>query len=212
MELPGYDPPYFVDPAVLAAHRPGGWADPEQIERVTRHLESFEGPLARAGGRPLNPRGRTGVCGRGLLGRWGANFAADALVVRPGAEGLEMIAVERKDNGQWAIPGGMVDGDEEAHETAARELTEETGVELDLSGATLVYRGYVDDPRNTDNAWMETAALLYRVTPEDGRLAPRAGDDAAAAAWQPLVEGFLDRLYASHAQIVRSVLGSCLPI
>jgi hypothetical protein len=28
-----------------------------------------------------------------------------------------------------------------------------------------VYRGYVDDPRNTDNAWMETVrSLSVRVT------------------------------------------------
>ena len=24
-----------------------------------------------------------------------------------------------------------------------------------------VYRGYVDDPRNTDNAWMETVAMNF---------------------------------------------------
>lgn len=30
-----------------------------------------------------------------------------------------------------------------------------------LSGALQVYRGYVDDPRNTDNAWMETEAVNY---------------------------------------------------
>ena len=27
---------------------------------------------------------------------------------------------------------------------------------FDPSNAREVYRGYVDDPRNTDNAWMET--------------------------------------------------------
>jgi ADP-ribose pyrophosphatase len=29
-----------------------------------------------------------------------------------------------------------------------------------------VYRGYVDDPRNTDNAWMETIA--YNFHDDDG--------------------------------------------
>ena len=29
-----------------------------------------------------NPIGRTGVCGRGLLGRWGPNHAADSVVTR----------------------------------------------------------------------------------------------------------------------------------
>ena len=29
-----------------------------------------------------------------------------------------------------------------------------------------MYRGYVDDPRNTDNAWMETVAMNFHD--EDG--------------------------------------------
>lgn len=32
--------------------------------------------------RPLNPMGRTGLRGRGLLGRWGPNHAADPIVTR----------------------------------------------------------------------------------------------------------------------------------
>lgn len=31
---------------------------------------------------PLNPVGRTGIVGRGLLGRWGPNHAADPIVTR----------------------------------------------------------------------------------------------------------------------------------
>ena len=33
-------------------------------------------------GIPLNPRGRTGVAGRGVLWRWGPNHAADPIVSR----------------------------------------------------------------------------------------------------------------------------------
>lgn len=33
-------------------------------------------------GKPLNPRGRTGLSGRGRLGRWGPNHAGDAIVTR----------------------------------------------------------------------------------------------------------------------------------
>lgn len=31
---------------------------------------------------PQNPCGRTGIIGRGLLGRWGPNHAADPIVTR----------------------------------------------------------------------------------------------------------------------------------
>ena len=44
---------------------------------------SFEGALIfDAFGAPLNPRGRTGMRERGLLGKWGPNHAADPIVTR----------------------------------------------------------------------------------------------------------------------------------
>ena len=42
-----------------------------------------------------------------------------------------------------------------------------------------VYRGYVDDPRHTDNAWIETTAFHFHCPPEIGDKLPlAAGDDA----------------------------------
>ena len=65
-------------------------------------------------GFPVNPRGRTGMRGRGLLGKWGPNHAADPIVTRfhPLSGQLQMVAVQRHDTGRWAIPGGMVDAGE----------------------------------------------------------------------------------------------------
>ena len=46
----------------------------------------------------------------------------------------------------------------------------------------VVYRGYVDDPRNTDNAWMETTAFHFHCTDALARRLPlRAGEHASAA-------------------------------
>ena len=43
-----------------------------------------------------------------------------------------------------------------------------------------IYKGYVDDPRNTDNAWMETVAFLFhdKSGSEIGKFDLKAGDDA----------------------------------
>ncbi len=53
------------------------------------------------------------VSGRGLLGRWGPNHAGDPVVTRWAKDGkekvLEIILVQRKDTGELALPGGMVD-------------------------------------------------------------------------------------------------------
>ena len=43
---------------------------------------SFLGTYKVKDGLPLNPEGRTGLCGRGLLGRWGPNHAGDPVVTR----------------------------------------------------------------------------------------------------------------------------------
>ena len=87
-----------------------------------------------AAGVPLNPRGRTGLRGRGLLGKWGPNHAADPIVTRWNPEKpkqLQMVAIKRKDTGDWAIPGGMVDEGEKVSVTLKREFTEEAGSHLD---------------------------------------------------------------------------------
>ena len=64
-----------------------------------------------------NPVGRTGMIGRGLLGRWGPNHAVDPIVSRwkrdakgskiiaDGKPVLEFVAILRNDTRDWAIPG-----------------------------------------------------------------------------------------------------------
>lgn len=124
------------------------------------------------------------------------------------------MLIERHDCGEWAIPGGMVDPGEKVSVTLKREFTEEAlncGVEqtvLDnfFSNGTEIYEGYVDDPRNTDNAWMETAAMNFHddTGSEVGQLKLEAGDDAAKVKWS--VVDSSTKLYASHSDIIRKVI------
>lgn len=50
--------------------------------------------------RPLNPIGRTGLCGRGNLGRWGPNHAADPIVSRFSNGRLQFVGIQRGDTGR----------------------------------------------------------------------------------------------------------------
>ena len=74
------------------------------------------------------------MTGRGTLGKWGPNQAADPIVTRWNPEvprQLQMVAIKRNDTGAWAIPGGMVDEGEKVSVTLKREFTEEAGSHLD---------------------------------------------------------------------------------
>lgn len=85
-----------------------------------------------------------------------------------------------------------------------KEFKEEAGLELKMTDVVTIYKGYVDDPCNTDNAWMETVAKHLHL-PYDHPLAqmePITGDDAAKAQWQYCMPHFIKSLYASHPLFV----------
>jgi ADP-ribose pyrophosphatase len=202
IDMNTYHPIDYTSEIVLANKL---WADP-QDPRMAEGAPNFPSHerkiLVDERGRPLNPHGPTGLEGRGLLGKWGPNFAADPIVTRINDDGkLEMIVVKRKDTGEWAIPGGMVDRGERLTATLQRELGEETSINLDFKQADPVYQGYVDDPRNTDNSWMETDAYHLHL-PSGIKIELNAGDDAAAVRWMELTEENVKTLYANHSNFV----------
>lgn len=209
---------------------------------------------------PLNPCGLTGITGRGLLGRWGPNHAADPLVTRyktkpdadehlaevevptstaPGAPKkrlwcvlnnetklpvLECVCIKRAGEagrGEWALPGGMVDPGEVVSLTVRREFGEEALAgcsaeerrkidelfqvsedDVQRGCSEVLYKGYVDDPRNTDNAWMETVVFHFHDAGDTLQgVNFRAGSDAADVAWVAISSKL--ELYASHSEFVR---------
>lgn len=127
----------------------------------------------------------------------GPNYAADAVVIQPT---LQQILLIQRQTGEWALPGGFVNKDEPAHLAAKREAEEETG-HIVTGDGELVYEGPVEDPRNTEDAWIETSAYLFTtdLLPEvEGR------DDAKDAKWTALET--LPNLYGSHNVIVTNAL------
>lgn len=119
-------------------------------------------------------------------------------------------------------PRGMVDPGEKISATLKREFVEEAFNSLQKSSAEkrelekqlhklfsqehlVIYKGYVDDPRNTDNAWMETEAVNYHD--ETGEimenLTLEAGDDAGKVKWVDINDKL--KLYASHSQFIKLV-------
>lgn len=237
VHFPDYAPIYY-DASVLAG-KP--WADPEMTEKL--NFNCLDGPVDRRSHNkpyeinkdryPVNSLGRTGIKGRGLLGRWGPNHAADPIVSRwkrtlageivgdavSNKAILQICIIRRRDCGEFALPGGMVDAGEQISQTLKREFNEEA-LNSDNSKASqqildsffaatnghVVYKGYVDDPRNTDNAWMETVAVHYHDDSGEqvGRFNLCAGDDAAHVQWMDINKDI--QFYASHRTFIEIVV------
>jgi len=221
------------------------WADPAITDNFHPQWNKVDGNINRKSYMgvyqivdlfPLNPAGRTGLKGRGVLGRWGPNHAADPIVTRWKRDEslnvdlnpvtkmpiLQFVAIQRRDTGEWAIPGGMVDPGEMITSTLKREFMEEAlntlesdSAEREKSKAMIdkffdegeeIYRGYVDDPRNTDNAWMETVAVNFHDDSGTsvGLFPLCAGDDAVNVRWMDISRDL--KLYASHSDFIAKVV------
>jgi ADP-ribose pyrophosphatase len=206
--FPEYLPVEFNAPVVLDSNTP--WADPQDIGKVNHSFVSFEGEVRFNKEKiPLNPFGRTGIAGRGVLGKWGANFAVDGLIttINPETEFFQVLTIVRSDTGQTAFPGGMVDLNETAYETRNRELSEELSLKSDdlLNPVyeKIVYRGYVVDPRNTDNSWMEATVIHTHLSFDKAKnMALSAGDDAKSYKWIDLTIDCIGNFYASHGYLL----------
>ncbi|GIY24141.1 ADP-ribose pyrophosphatase, mitochondrial [Caerostris darwini] len=232
-----YTPPAYSAPHLSNAD----WADPDitdekfkpkwneednGIDRRSYQQKEILKYDVSDDGNPLNPKGRTGLSGRGRLGRWGPNHAGDAIVSRwkringtkqldgENVPILQFIAILRKDCNKWAIPGGFTNPKETSSSTVLRELFEEAINIKKLSDETqlalkeffkdgkLVYRGYVDDPRNTDNAWIETTAINFHDESGDHMrdVALDARDDAADVKWVDVTRDM--DVYPPHYAII----------
>lgn len=192
LPCPNYNPKYILHKSVVGQP----WADSENVTQYRHKFNTLDGDLDRRRsrrytfaielktGRPLNPNGRTGICGRGLLGRWGPNHSSLLIVTRwfhnydgtkqimpsTGKALMEFVAV--KFNGQYFLPGGFVEPNESYMKRAQEEFLEEALnassmpekerasiakhlEELYNDKAHFLYQGYIKDNRNTDNAWIE---------------------------------------------------------
>ena len=118
-----------------------------------------------------------------------------------------VLLIKRKNEpfkGMWAIPGGFLEIDEELEVGAARELYEETGVEIppsELQQIVTVGRRN-RDPRD------RIISVVYTTVVDRYEHTVCAGDDAEDARWFQVTE--LPELAADHLEIVRKALGSII--
>lgn len=108
--------------------------------------------------------------------------------------------------GLWALPGGFLEDDETVDEAAARELGEETNLELTLEQAQqwLVRQGLFDLPYRDGRGRLVTGGYYFQV-PGDVLPDVEALDDADEVWWAPVEQIPPDLMMADHFDIMRSL-------
>jgi|ERR1700741_3180825 len=97
-----------------------------------------------------------------------------------------VLLIQRRDNGHWEPPGGVLELDETFEEGVKREVLEETGVYIEVERLTGVYK----------NLRRGIVALVFRCSPAAGR--PRETAESATAKWVNLssINSMMSEAYA----------------
>ncbi|SHJ82718.1 8-oxo-dGTP diphosphatase [Desulfatibacillum alkenivorans DSM 16219] len=112
---------------------------------------------------------------------------------------LKILLIERAREpfkGNWALPGGFVEMDEDLEAAVIRELREETNIRLSYMEQLYTFGAPGRDPRGR----VISTAFLGLVQP--GHIAIQEGSDAAKAIWWNVNE--LPGLAFDHAEIIKT--------
>lgn len=121
--------------------------------------------------------------------------AAAAILMRAG----RLCLVRRKfppKEGQWTLPAGFQEYDEEIGACAVREVREETGLAIELDGLFAVHTGVLPPDR-------PVLLVVYRAREIGGVL--QAGDDAAAVGFYDLDELPGAIAFSSHRKVLAAL-------
>lgn len=179
--------------------------------KAAGELCSFEGEIAldSLSGRPLNPWGRTGLCGRGTLSQWGANFKAEILLTRVNQLTGELEALlEERVEGIWGIPGDMRAPGETAQQNIARTIQKEFGGVIDPQRVRLVYEGMEEGFEATDNAWVEASLFHMHLSTDECALVSQNRRIAGTSqfAWIPITKDLMESLPSFQRSMLHTTL------
>lgn len=113
--------------------------------------------------------------------------------------GSKVLMIRRKKEpfaGRLALPGGFVNDGETAEDAARREVSEETGLEVEPVDILGVYSDPARDPRR------HTLTVVFVAIMVGGK--EQASDDAAGIEWIELadVQKMKDKIAFDHARIL----------
>lgn len=121
--------------------------------------------------------------------------SVDAVIIRDNTILLIKRGVEPY-KGYWGTPGGYVSWDESTEETVAREVKEETGLDVTSTKLVCVRSDPSRHPKQVIN-------LVYLVEVADGQ--SKQGDDALEVKLFPL-DALPEQLAFDHAQNIQDAI------
>jgi len=112
-----------------------------------------------------------------------ANSIVPAVTAVVENENSELLMIERTDNGLWALPGGAQDFGESVIDAVRREVKEETGIDVEITGLSGIY----SDPRHViaydDGEVRQEFSLCFRARPIGGSL--HSSSESRRVTWVP---------------------------
>ncbi len=207
-----YDPPYYVAPDVLAAAEADDRrSHPEDFEKAVDLVNPGRSERTDDAGRPLNPRGRTGLAGRGSLTRWGVNPGVAAVVVRRTVDGEGLQFLVGKQAGQLGVslPRDLLGLGESTNQGLRRILSASAGVDLGDTEAEPIYDDFFYDLRQTDHAWVELEAWLIGPDERFDLVSGGPTDVFDETDWWPLDNDAMNKLPSGDARLIARTI-DCL--
>ncbi len=142
----------------------------------------------------------------------GARLAVGACAVVFDAAREKVLLTRRRDNGRWCLPGGFMEPGESAAECCAREVLEETGLEVRITRLVGVYSTPGRIVQYADGNRYQFVSLHFEAEALGGAL--RDTDETTAAGYfsrdemasMDIMEHHLERIADTFAAQPRAIV------
>ena len=116
----------------------------------------------------------------------------------------DILLLRRKDNDKWTMPGGTLDFGESLTDCAIREVREETGLQIRITGLIGTYT----DPHiliaYSDGEVRQEFTFVYGAEIESGEL--KIDNESKEATWVPIAAALQLPLAASQRRRLKDVM------